>query len=78
LLPSSRPRHDAACSYDSRAVVLKDRGNRAILAEDDLLNLEGGLDGVGLIIDPFELLQCAAVGFDTAKIFSYVSECDKI
>lgn len=37
----------------------------AVGLDDDLLDLEGGLDGVGLVVDPFELLESAALGLDT-------------
>jgi hypothetical protein len=34
---------------------------------DHLLQVLGGLDGVGLLIDPLELLERAALGLNTAK-----------
>lgn len=37
----------------------------AIISKDDLVDLERGLDGVGLVVDPLELLEGAALGFDT-------------
>ncbi len=40
-------------------------GDLAIVGEDDLVDVEGGLDGVGLVVDPLELLEGAALGLDT-------------
>ena len=37
----------------------------AVSLDDDLFDLEGGLDGVRLVVDPFKLLESAALGFDT-------------
>lgn len=37
----------------------------AILCEDDFVDFEGGLDGVGLVVDPLELLESTALGLDT-------------
>ncbi len=40
----------------------------AIVGEDDLVDVEGGLDGVGLVVDPLELLEGAALGLDTVEL----------
>jgi hypothetical protein len=37
----------------------------AVVGEDNLVDMEGGLDGVGLVVDPLELLEGAALGLDT-------------
>lgn len=34
----------------------------------DLVSLEGSLDGVLLVVDPFELLQGSALGFDSEEV----------
>lgn len=40
-------------------------GHMAVGLDDDLFDFEGGLDGVGLVVDPFELLESTPLGFDT-------------
>jgi len=36
----------------------------AIVGNDDLVDLERGLDGVDLLVDPLELFEGTALGFD--------------
>lgn len=38
-----------------------------IVSEDDLIDLERGLDGVGLVVDPVKLLEGAALGFNAVE-----------
>lgn len=38
--------------------------NLAVVGNDDLVDLERSLDGVDLVVDPFELLEGTALGFD--------------
>jgi hypothetical protein len=40
-------------------------GNGAILLKNNLVHIEGSLDGVGLLVNPLQLFQSSAVGFDT-------------
>jgi hypothetical protein len=37
----------------------------SVLPENDLVDLERGFDWVGLVVDPFELLQGSALRLDT-------------
>lgn len=37
----------------------------AIGLDDDLIHLEGGLDGLGLVVHPLELLEGPPLGLDT-------------
>jgi hypothetical protein len=39
----------------------------AVVGEDNLVDMEGGLDGVGLVVDPLELLEGAALRLDTVE-----------
>lgn len=39
----------------------------ALIVKDDLVDLEGSLDGVGLVVDPFELLEGTALGLDAVE-----------
>ncbi len=39
-------------------------GDLAVVGEDDLVDGLGGLDGVGLVVDPLELLEGTALGLD--------------
>lgn len=42
--------------------------NLAIVGENDLVDLERSLDGVGLVVNPFKLLDGAALRLDTIEI----------
>lgn len=41
--------------------------NRAISLHDDLVDVKRGLDRVGLVVNPFELLKGTALGLDALR-----------
>lgn len=43
-------------------------GDFAIVGKDDLVDLERGLDGIRLVVDPFELFDGAPLRLDTVKL----------
>lgn len=43
-------------------------GNGTVGLDDDLVDVEGGLDGLGLLVDPFELFEGTTLRFDTVTV----------
>lgn len=43
-------------------------GDLAVLGQHDRVDLERGLDGVGLVVDPLELLEGATLGLNTKEV----------
>lgn len=53
-------------------------GNGTVLLDDNLVHVERGLDGVGLLVDPLELLQSTTLRFDTRnRSVSFGSDGEK-
>lgn len=40
-------------------------GDATVSLDDDLLDMQRGLDGLGLLVDPFEFFEGTALRFDT-------------
>lgn len=63
--PKATPQHNprrlaAGVSHD----LLRDL---AVSLDHDLVDLDRCLDGLRLVVDPLELLECTALGFDTVR-----------
>ncbi len=55
-----------SCGRSSRH-LLHDAYNLTIRSQGDLIDLKRRFDGIGLIVDPFQLLQSSTLGFDPTE-----------
>lgn len=57
----------SACINSASFVTDNLFGDLAIGLDHNLIDLEGGLDWLGLVIHPLKLLEGSTLGFDTVK-----------